>query len=78
MICASEVLPRPGGPASSTWSSASPRPFAASSAIRELLLDALLADELGERARPERALELLLAAVDDGRGQPSARVMPPA
>ena len=24
-ICASEVLPRPGGPASSTWSSASPR-----------------------------------------------------
>ena len=25
MICASDVLPRPGGPASSTWSSASPR-----------------------------------------------------
>ena len=29
-ICASEVLPRPGGPASSTWSSASPRARAAS------------------------------------------------
>ena len=33
MIWASEVFPRPGGPASSTWSSASPRPRAASSAI---------------------------------------------
>ena len=32
-ICASEVLPSPGGPASRTWSSASPRAFAASSAI---------------------------------------------
>ena len=31
-ICASEVLPRPGGPASRTWSSASPRACAASSA----------------------------------------------
>ena len=29
-IRASEVLPRPGGPASSTWSSASPRERAAS------------------------------------------------
>ena len=28
-ICASDVLPRPGGPASSTWSSASPRDAAA-------------------------------------------------
>ncbi len=28
-ICASVVLPRPGGPYSSTWSSASPRPRAA-------------------------------------------------
>src|SRR4051794_17621896 len=32
-ICASEVFPRPGGPASRTWSSASPRRFAASRAI---------------------------------------------
>src|SRR5262245_15720863 len=30
MMCASEVLPSPGGPASSTWSSASPRRRAAS------------------------------------------------
>src|SRR4051812_32085908 len=32
-ICARLVLPRPGGPASRTWSSASPRPFAASMKI---------------------------------------------
>ena len=32
-IVASVVLPSPGGPTSSTWSSASPRAFAASSAI---------------------------------------------
>ncbi len=32
-ICASVVLPSPGGPTSSTWSSASPRAFAAASAI---------------------------------------------
>src|SRR5580704_8194799 len=30
MMCASEVLPRPGGPANSTWSSTSARPRAAS------------------------------------------------
>ena len=33
MIVASVVFPSPGGPTSRTWSSASPRPFAASSAI---------------------------------------------
>ena len=33
MMCASEVLPSPGGPASSTWSSASPRRRAASMKI---------------------------------------------
>jgi hypothetical protein len=37
MICASVVLPRPGGPANSTWSSASPRDFAAS--MKTLRLD---------------------------------------
>src|SRR5262249_43981740 len=37
---------------------------------RELLLDALLPDEVVERRRPQRALQLLLAAVvDDGRQQ---------
>ena len=50
-ICASDVLPSPGGPASRRWSSASPRALAASRAIDELLLDALLADEVVERAR---------------------------
>ena len=55
MICASEVLPSPGGPASRTWSSASPRPLRRVERDPELLLDALLADELGERAGPERA-----------------------
>ena len=30
MMCASEVLPSPGGPARSTWSSGSPRRRAAS------------------------------------------------
>ena len=39
-ICASEVLPSPGGPASSTWSSASPRAVAARDRDRELVLDA--------------------------------------
>ena len=46
MICASDVLPRPGGPASRTWSSASPRALAASMRDRELLLERLLADEV--------------------------------
>ena len=32
-ICASDVLPSPGGPASRRWSSASPRAFAAARAI---------------------------------------------
>ena len=61
MIVASVVFPRPGGPTSRTWSSASPRPFAASSAIVELLLRALLADEVVESARPQRLLDLLVA-----------------
>ena len=52
------VLPRPGGPASSTWSSASPRAFAAVERDLELLLDALLADELVEPARAEADVEL--------------------
>ena len=37
-ICASVVLPRPGGPASRTWSSASARALAASRAIRSCSL----------------------------------------
>src|SRR5207253_2648586 len=36
---------------------------------RELLLDALLPDEVGERRRAQRALELLLADVERRRGE---------
>src|SRR3954469_15660978 len=67
-ICASDVLPRPGGPDRSTWSSASPRATAACTERaarlhrdRELLADAVLADELLERARAQRAVEVVLA-----------------
>ena len=67
MMCASVVLPSPGGPTSRTWSSASPRAFAAVERDRELLLDALLADEVVEPARPERALELLLVGPEARR-----------
>ena len=59
-IWASDVLPSPGGPASSTWSSASPRPRAASMATGELLLEHLLADEVLQAPRPQRAVELVL------------------
>src|SRR5207249_217836 len=44
---------------------------------RELLLDALLADEVGERARAERPLELLLG-VGEHRRQELGHVTPPA
>ena len=59
-ICASEVLPSPGGPASSTWSSASPRAVAASIATASCSLQLRLADELLEAPRPQRHLELVL------------------
>src|SRR5262249_12021068 len=39
---------------------------------RELLLDALLADEVVERRRPQRALELLGALLEHGGQQPAA------
>ena len=45
---ASVVLPRPGGPASSTWSSVSPRLRAACTKISSCSLAARLADEVGE------------------------------
>ena len=66
MIWASEVLPSPGGPASRTWSSASPRPFAASSAIASCSLTRSWPTKSASERRAERALELLLAAVGDG------------
>ena len=60
-ICASDVLPSPGGPASSTWSSASPRAFAASSAICSCSLTRSWPTKSSSDARPQRPLELLLA-----------------
>ena len=68
MICASVVLPRPGGPTSRTWSSASPARLRRGEGDRQLLLDRLLADELVQPARPERALELLLLGAEHLRG----------
>ena len=65
-IWASEVLPSPGGPASRTWSSASPRAPAARMATLELALQRLLADELVEPARAQRDVELVVGA-GDGR-----------
>ena len=56
-------MPSPGGPTRRTWSSASPRAFAAVERDRELLLDPLLADELVEPARAEALLELVLLVV---------------
>ncbi len=54
-ICASDVLPRPGGPASSTWSSALAARLGRLERDGELVLDRVLADELVERrGRSER------------------------
>ena len=62
MMCASEVLPSPGGPASRTWSSGSPRRRGRLDEDRELVGDLLLVDEVGEPLRAQRAVELVLAA----------------
>ena len=48
MIIASVVLPRPGGPDSSTWSGARPRPPRRLEHQRQLLADPFLADHLVE------------------------------
>ena len=69
MICASVVLPSPGGPTSRTWSRASPRALGRVERDSELLLDPFLADEVVEPARPQRALELLVLWVQ----RPAAR-----
>ena len=57
---ASDVLPRPGGPASSTWSSGSPRAQRRLDRQRELLLDLVLPDEVLEPLGAQRAVEVLL------------------
>ena len=74
MMCARLVLPSPGGPTSRTWSSASPRPFAASSAIASCSLMRGLADELVEPARPEALLDLLLVVTQRRRQELRGRV----
>ena len=71
-ICASDVLPRPGGPASSTWSSASPRAFAASSAISSCSFTRVLADEVVELARAQRPLDLFLGLREHRRQELAA------
>ena len=59
-ICASEVLPRPGGPASSTWSSGSLRALAASSETASWSLTASWPTNSSSAAgRSERVLVLL-------------------
>ena len=79
-ICASEVLPRPGGPASSTWSSASPRARAASMKIASCSLTRSWPTKSSSRLRAQRAVELVLGRrARSGRGsarRPGVR-MPP-
>src|SRR6185437_2521828 len=58
-ICARVVLPRPGGPWKSTWSSASPRERGGDEDL-EVLANLLLADEVVERLRPQRQLGRVL------------------
>jgi hypothetical protein len=60
MMCASVVLPRPGGPNSSTWIERLAAPLGGLDEDLELAAHLLLADVLGERAGAQRALELLL------------------
>ena len=63
---ASVVLPRPGGPANSRWSTAWPPAPRRLEQDLEVLLQLRLADELVEAARPER--DLLGRLVGLGRG----------
>ena len=62
------VLPSPGGPASSTWSSASPRAAAAAIETPSCSLQRLLADELVEPLRAQRRVEVVLGALDAASG----------
>jgi hypothetical protein len=64
MMCDSVVLPRPGGPNSSTWSSASPR-FGRADEDLELLARLALPDVFREALRAQRPLDRFLV----GRGR---------
>ena len=70
-MCASVVLPRPGGPNSSTWSSASERRLRGLDEDFQLAADLFLADVFVELARAQRALERFLVR-RDGRGRDDA------
>ena len=58
-MLASEVLPSPGGPASRTWSSGSPRRARRLDEDPELLGHLDLVDEVGQGRRAQAAVEVL-------------------
>ena len=69
IMCASEVLPSPGGPENSTWSRTSPRFLAASIDMPRIALEALLADEFREAVRAQRQVNRHLLEADFRRSQ---------
>ena len=70
-MCARVVLPRPGGPLSSRWSSGSWRWRAACERDRQASALQVLADELVEVARPQSGLETLFSSPLTGAGRDS-------
>ena len=75
MIVASVVLPRPGGPYRRTWSAASSLPRAACQQDGQVGLDLALADVLGERARPQGALDDEVAIVLEVRREDAREIV---
>ena len=65
-ICARVVLPRPGGPKNSTWSSASRAALRRLDEDPQIVAQLALADELVERQRAQRGLGRVLLAVLGG------------
>ena len=57
MICASVVLPKPGGPANSTWSSASPRDLRRLDEDPQVLLGLRLPDEFLQPLRTQMRVD---------------------
>ena len=72
---ASVVLPSPGGPKKSAWSSGSRPRDGRVDVDAEAVLHLLLADELGEPLRPQRQLDDGLLGDRFGRGDLGAGVM---
>ena len=68
MMPARDVLPRPGGPGQQHVLARLAAPAGGLEEDAELLLDLGLADELGQAARPQRTVELLLARRHEGVG----------